>query len=342
MNKFVDKNTQMRRLSQTEDDNPPSPVSHLESVESYMFQSQVKTASPIKTEGRGISHQITSQGSNPHTPTSPHTSLLSNQPSYNSPGNFPLASPPSHGISSHNVPVSSVNQIAQSPSIVPDQSPGNIFGVNSPMNPLHAPSPSQGFLPTASPSGSSQFHSHSPVSQFLHGTSQSSHDSAVGSPFTSSSLAPNLPMQSPASSVWPGSPSIPRPSPRSVGQIQSPGSAHSHILQSNILSPQQGSAGQMHSMMNTQPAPAQITSRLLPQRSWAAAIPTLLTHHGFDIMCRPNAPTESAGSGPNYINPAFESCSQLERFLGCVSMRRNLQRGIQNDETVRLENYFQL
>lgn len=85
----MDKNaTQMRRLSQTEDDNPPSPVA--DSLETYLLSGGMKTASPsIADANSSISstvpgvrtgHHATvgpSLGSNPNTPASPHTTMLS-------------------------------------------------------------------------------------------------------------------------------------------------------------------------------------------------------------------------------------------------------------------------
>lgn len=338
----------MRRLSQTEDDNPPSPMPQIESVESYLFStSQMKTSSPSKCVseagsstggGRPLSHQMASsaQGSNPHTPTSPHTSVLSQSGFSSSPGTFPLSSPPSHGMPGHGVSTSS-NQIAPSPSMtVPDQSPGNLFGVNSPMNPLHAPSPS--FMPTPSPSAPNQFHSHSPASQYLQSnSSQGGLDTGIGSPFTAPNMpTSNLSMASPAQNVWPGSPSLPRPSPRSIGPSQSPGNSQSHLI-SSISSPQTMS-GPHHSanLIHGSGSAPIASARMLPQRSWAAATPTLLTPQGFDLMCRPNSAIEGLQNTlNNNNNSVYYSLSQLERFLGCVFMRRNLQRVIQQDESVK-------
>ena len=346
LNKFVDKTTQMRRLSQTEDDNPPSPMPQMESVESYLYAtSQMKTSSPSKgvndgnpssVNPRPIGHQISSsaQGSNPHTPTSPHTSVLSQSGFSSSPGTFQLASPPSHGMPTHGVSSTS-NQIVPSPSMpVPDQSPANLFGVNSPMNPLHVPSPSP-FLP--SPSASNQFHSQSPASsQFLQSSaSQSGLDSAIGSPFAAPNMpASNISMPSPAQSVWPGSPSLPRPSPRPIGSSQSPGISQPHLM-ANISSPQTMTGSQHHStnLMHSMTA-----TRMLPQRTWAAAIPTLLTHQGFDLMCRTNA-NDNIG-GPVNNNNVYYSLSQLERFLGCVYMKRSLQGMVSKDENVCKLNPF--
>lgn len=337
-NKFVDKTLQMRRLSQTEDDNPPSPMPQMESVESYLYSTaQIKTSSPSKNVNetnttvntRPLGHQISSsaQGSNPHTPSSPHTSVLSQPGFTSSPGTFPLASPPSHGLPN---PVSSSNQIAASPSMpVPDHSPANLFGVNSPMNPLHAPSPS--FLPTPSPSTSNQFHSQSPVSQFIpNNPSQGGLDSAIGSPFAAPNIgSSNISMPSPAPNAWPGSPSLPRPSPRSIGPAQSPGINQTHML-SNIASPQTMGANQ-HLIHNAPGTP--LAARMLPQRPWAAALPTLLTPQGFDLMCRPNSTIENMQNIASNNN-AYFSLSQLERFLGCVFIRRHLQRVISNDDNV--------
>ncbi|CAG2161554.1 unnamed protein product [Oppiella nova] len=352
LGKFVDKTTQMRRLSQTEDDNPPSPMPQIESVESYLYStSQMKTSSPSKgvndgntsmASNRSIAHQMPSsaQGSNPHTPTSPHpTSVLSQSGFTSSPGAFPLASPPSHSMSGHGVSSSS-NQVVPSPSMpVPDQSPANIFGVNSPMNPLHAPSPS--FLPTPSPSN--QFHSQSPASQFLpSNASQTAIDNSIGSPFTAPNMpASNLSMPSPAPNAWPGSPSLPRPSPRSIGPSQSPGISQAHLL-SNINSPQTMSGPPHHSanMLQNTANPQMVSTRMLPQRAWAAAIPTLLTHQGFDIMCRSNQNLDNIPIPPNN-NSVYYALSQLERFLGCVYMRRNLQKAVSQDNNFHIAQTFE-
>lgn len=67
-------------------------------------------------------------------------------------------------------------------------------------------------------------------------------------------------------------------------------------------------------------------SRVLPARSWAGAVPTLLTHEALDSLCRPTPHPQKEIPGP-------EQCP-LERFLGCVYMRRHLQRFIQSEEYV--------
>lgn len=67
-------------------------------------------------------------------------------------------------------------------------------------------------------------------------------------------------------------------------------------------------------------------SRVLPARSWAGAVPTLLTHEALDTLCRPSPHPQKEISGPEL--------SPLERFLGCVSMRRHLQRFIQAEYPV--------
>lgn len=198
--------------------------------------------------------------SNPNTPVSPHTSILSQSGYAASPNtNFPLGSPPAHSIP----PASqSSNQIVASPSM-PAASPANMFGVNSPINPLHAPSPS--FLPTPSPSAP-QSHMQSPASYMGAG----SHDpSSVSSPFQPPGPNTSLPLSSPASGPWPGSPSIPRPSPRSFNSAQSP--AGTGVGASPQPSQHLQALQQSHSFPS---------ARLLPQRSWAAAIPTLLTPQG--------------------------------------------------------------
>ncbi|CAG2060492.1 unnamed protein product, partial [Timema podura] len=112
-------------------------------------------------------------------------------------------------------------------------------------------------------------------------------------------------MTSPAASNWPGSPSMPRPSPARPGQ--SPG-------------------GTGHPSMHSPQTDLKIgshLSRVLPQRSWAGAVPTLLTHEALDLLCSPS-PHPQGLPGPEL--------SPLERFLGCVYMRRQLQRFIQSEE----------
>lgn len=73
-------------------------------------------------------------------------------------------------------------------------------------------------------------------------------------------------------------------------------------------------------------------SRILPARSWAGAVPTLLTHEALDTLCRPSPHPHKDIPGPDLC--------PLERFLGCVYMRRNLQRFIQAEEFVRYFIFF--
>ena len=142
-----------------------------------------------------------------------------------------------------------------SPSMLPHPSPaapGSAFGIaSSPLaNPLHAPSPA-GMLPTPSPNPA--------------GMSSGQHN-VESSPFPLQSLA------SPAPNTWPGSPGMPRPSPaRPGGPPSAAGSHHS---------PHGGQSGSH--------GPA-FVSRVLPQRSWAGAVPTVVTHEAFDVLCTPSS-----------------------------------------------------
>lgn len=77
----------------------------------------------------------------------------------------------------------------------------------------------------------------------------------------------------------------------------------------------------------------QLVSRVLPARSWAGAIPTLVTHEALETLCRPCSHPQKDFPEPYLISP-------LERFLGCGYMRRNLQRLIQSEEFVRLLIFF--
>lgn len=69
---------------------------------------------------------------------------------------------------------------------------------------------------------------------------------------------------------------------------------------------------------------------MLPQKSWAGAVPTLLTHEALETLCCPS-PHPQGLPGPEL--------APLERFLGCVYMRRQLQRFIHSENYVRCINY---
>lgn len=72
-------------------------------------------------------------------------------------------------------------------------------------------------------------------------------------------------------------------------------------------------------------------SRLLPQKAWAASIPTLLTHQGFDAMCHPLPETNNLPPPKSTFHYCY---SQLERFLGSIFMRRTICRVLEKDKPV--------
>ncbi|XP_029175199.1 mediator of RNA polymerase II transcription subunit 14 isoform X3 [Nylanderia fulva] len=290
LSKYVDENAVYRRRSQSEDDNPPSPVT-MDSdggggnVGGFLGHHRSGPQSPAQQrEGLRFHPPLTPpSGSNPHTPASPHTANISQASQHQSFGSSPatsfnLASPPS-------LP-------PNTPSMLPHPSPGSGLVANSPLNQMHVPSPA-GLMPTSSPGPCSNVQvGHSPAGSFM----QTGH--IDGSPFPSSQS-----MASPAASNWPGSPSVPRPSPAR----QSPG----HVA--------------LHSPQASDHKTVSHMSRVLPPRSWAGAVPTLLTHEALESLCC-SLPHPSGLPGPDM--------SPLERFLGCVYMRRQLQRFIQTDDCV--------
>lgn len=71
---------------------------------------------------------------------------------------------------------------------------------------------------------------------------------------------------------------------------------------------------------------------MLPARSWAGAVPTILTNEALETLCRPSQHPQKEIAGPEL--------SPLERFLGCVSMRRHLQRFIQSEDCVSSNIFF--
>lgn len=323
LSKFIDKTIQTRRLSQTEDDNPPSPISQMEFTpnDNYMFPgSQIKPNSNIQPAINEPNLANRSSAvplhSSPHTPASPLASVLSVHSNYApSPGNFSLSSPPSHpGLQQQQA-----NPMAPSPQMPQmEQSPASVFNINSPMNSnLATPSPS--FLPTPSPGPTTSFHTQSPAPQFMSQNTPGSHESGIGSPFNQPNIPASLSaaqqsIASPVPNLWPASPSVSsRPSPRpAAASTQSPGGA-------SLINNQQ---------QQQQYQPQQIQSRSLPQKPWAAALPTMLTHQGFEMMCRPGN-----DSGPAASN-IYYSYSQLERFLGSTFMRRHFSKPIEENLTV--------
>ncbi|XP_073993036.1 mediator complex subunit 14 isoform X1 [Rhodnius prolixus] len=284
LSKYVDESVVFRRRSQSEDDNPPSPVA-LESGEvtgGFLGGVHRGPQSPAR-EGLRF-HTPLTPPSNPHTPASPHTANISQAPQHQSFGSSPattssfnLASPPS-------LPPN----INPSPSMLPHPSPGSGFLANSPSNPLHT-SP----MPISSP-GPAVPLGHSPAGSLMHAVGHTD-----GSPFPSGQS-----MASPVASNWPGSPGVPRPSPR-------PGQSPHPALHSPTDPKTGGGCGGLGGQ------------RVLPQRSWAGAVPTLISHEALDILCTPSH---------HPLGLPGPQLAPLERFLGCVYMRRQLQRFIQNED----------
>ncbi|KAH0624777.1 hypothetical protein JD844_032568 [Phrynosoma platyrhinos] len=218
------------------------------------------------------------------------------------PGAYPLTSPPT---SYHNT-------VTPSPSMMLSQSPGNLHASSSPSGALRAPSPAS-FGPTPSPSSLGITMGQSGNFASPHGTIDPS------SPYT---------MMSPSQRAgnWPGSPQVSGPSPaaRMPGMSPANPSLHSPIPDASH-SPRAGTSSQ--AMPTNMPPP-----RKLPHRSWAASIPTILTHSALNILLLPSpTPGLMPGLAGSYL------CSPLERFLGSVIMRRHLQRIIQQ-ETLQLIN----
>ena len=98
--------------------------------------------------------------------------------------------------------------------------------------------------------------------------SNSSAHNIESSPFQPQSLA------SPAPNTWPGSPGMPLPSPARPGGPPSAAAASHH-------SPHGASSGSTG-------FGGTFVSRVLPQRSWAGAVTTNLTHEAFDVLCTPS------------------------------------------------------
>uniref|UniRef100_A0A8C7XDH5 Mediator of RNA polymerase II transcription subunit 14 n=1 Tax=Oryzias sinensis TaxID=183150 RepID=A0A8C7XDH5_9TELE len=97
---------------------------------------------------------------------------------------------------------------------------------------------------------------------------------------------------------WPGSPQVSGPSPGARIPGMSPGNPSLHSPIPDPHSPRAGTSDM--------PPP-----RKLPQRPWAASIPTILTHSALHVLLLPSpTPCLVPGLAGSYL------CSPLERFLG--------------------------
>ncbi|XP_017265835.1 mediator of RNA polymerase II transcription subunit 14 isoform X2 [Kryptolebias marmoratus] len=125
---------------------------------------------------------------------------------------------------------------------------------------------------------------------------------------------------------WPGSPQVSGPSPGARIPGMSPGNPSLHSPIPDPHSPRAGTSSQV--MPTSMPPP-----RKLPQRPWAASIPTILTHSALHVLLLPSpTPCLVPGLAGSYL------CSPLERFLGSVIMRRHLQRIIQQEANLSIVN----
>ncbi|XP_055376744.1 mediator of RNA polymerase II transcription subunit 14 [Condylostylus longicornis] len=264
LSKYVDENAVYRRRSQSEDDNPPSPMqmeeSHNPGGSSPFLNSSMRGPQSPRDGGLRFPAPITPPSiSNPHTPASP-------------------AHPMGGGSSTGPGSVGGGNQ-SNHPSFNSMTSP--------PAPHMPHPSPGGGLMP-ASPLNPSPMTAHSPGPNSL-----SYMQGHTDSPFAA---------MSPATSNWPGSPSMPRPSPR-------PGQSPDN---------------------KSQAIPTPHFNRVLPARSWAGAVPTLLTHEALETLCRPSP-------HPNK-DVSCADMSPLERFLGCAFIRRLLQRNINQEDALTAIN----
>ncbi|XP_062570330.1 mediator of RNA polymerase II transcription subunit 14-like isoform X3 [Saccostrea cucullata] len=264
--------------------------------------------------GRHTHRMSTTEDDNPPSPMDSIDifSLSSQPPSTGSPASrqretglrFPMT-PPSNPHTPASPSAARISGVTPSPStaLIGTPSPSTLLNVGSPGNPqLHVPSPgSSAFVPAPSPQ-SLGIHMQSPASGFM-----GPQGLDVGSPFTSASLA----MPSPVQRNWPNSPSVSGPSPASRHTAHSPGNPALHSPQTQV---KDGDHSKSTVLSHT--------TRMLPQRAWAASIPTLLSHDAFDTLLTPNR---------SQSLPYTISSSPLERFLGSVYLRRNLPRLIQSE-----------
>nr|NP_612041.2 mediator complex subunit 14, isoform A [Drosophila melanogaster]Q9W0P8.4 RecName: Full=Mediator of RNA polymerase II transcription subunit 14; AltName: Full=Mediator complex subunit 14; AltName: Full=dRGR1 [Drosophila melanogaster]AAF47395.4 mediator complex subunit 14, isoform A [Drosophila melanogaster]AGW25608.1 FI21204p1 [Drosophila melanogaster] len=271
LSKYVDESAVYRGRASHEDDNPLSPMGMEDNFGGPSSVAGVSAGGSSPFLGTGMRGPQSPRDSGLRFPA-PHTPPSSSNP------HTPASPHPSAGAGGGSGP----------------QGHGN-FNLTSPPAP-HMPHPSPSGLMPSSPLNPqpSPHMVHSPGPNTLY--MQSHQDS----PFTA---------MSPANNNWPGSPSMPRPSPR-------PGQSPDHKSTG-------GGAGVAGGTDRG-------GSRGTLNRPWAGAVPTLLTHEALETLCRPSPYPNKDINVPDM--------SPLERFLGCVYMRRQLHRNIQSEETLTALN----
>jgi len=118
------------------------------------------------------------------------------------------------------------------------------------------------------------------------------------------------------------------PSPGGVGIMPSPSfiSPNSPARGGPIgipASPRQANLGHPGAPNPTISQPSLPHARQLPSRPWAASVPTRLTHEALNTLC---TPCNLAGAPPGF------PLSPLERFFGCSTLRKHVQRLIAKDD----------
>lgn len=132
--------------------------------------------------------------------------------------------------------------------------------------------------------------------------------SSSGSPFPGTV---GYPVPSPGQRNWPASPSFQGPSPIQR-LVQSPGSA------GGITQPSPGAS----SVPQSSGMPRH--SRTFSFNSAAATLPTLLSHDALHKLCTPSL---IQGLSTNI-------CSPMERFLGAVTLKKQIQRVLQSHDSL--------
>lgn len=169
LSKYVDETAINRRRSQSEDDNPPTPIP----LDDNPWPTP-KAASPARH-----GPMTPPISSNPHTPASPHPVGMTQTSGH---GGF-VSSPATSGFSLASPP--SLPGMNPSPAMLPHQSPSSGFlGANSPSAPQYNVASPVGFL-APSPLGPHSVPMHSPASALMQGP-------AGGASYTSRVL-PNKP-----------------------------------------------------------------------------------------------------------------------------------------------------
>lgn len=197
------------------------------------------------------------------------------------------------------------------------QSPSATVGLRFPTSVTPPPTPASPMATNHTAVTSPANHSHN-----MH-TAQAQTNGGVPSPLTVQQQPGSVPIHSPQSAT-----------PTTTTLVSGNNDQHSPFSVQSPATTARASPRPPGSVVaNASTVPA-TTRSALSGRTWAGAVPTMLSVDALEVLLRPSAHPEPDVPGP--------SMCPLERFLGCVNMRWNLQRYIHSEDFVSVHREVRL